>query len=87
LFLQRLPARTRLPVRLVRIRYYGFMANRLRAGSIARARTLIGGRDLSLPSPSTQPDPNRCPHCQEGTMRVIGPVEPHLLPPWYEDSS
>jgi Putative transposase/Transposase zinc-binding domain len=76
-----------LPVRLVRIRYYGFMANRLRAGSIARARTLIGQRDLSLPSPSTQPDPNRCPHCHEGTMRVIGPVEPHLLPPWYEDSS
>jgi len=76
-----------LPSRLVRIRYYGFMANRLRAGSIARARTLIGERDLSLPSLQTEPGENRCPNCREGTMRVIGPVEPQLVPPSYEDSS
>ena len=33
-----------LPPRLVRIRYYGFLANRTRAHSIDLARQLIGGR-------------------------------------------
>ena len=76
-----------LPPRLVRIRYYGFLANRLRADSIERARTLIGQRDLSLPSFPKQPDENRCPICREGTLRGIGPVEPQRLPPSYQDSS
>lgn len=76
-----------LPSRLVRIRYYGFMANRLRAASVARARTLIGSRDLTLPSRSAPPADKRCPICREGTMHGIGPVEPQFIPPAFEDSS
>jgi Putative transposase len=76
-----------LPSRLVRIRYYGFMANRLRATSVARARTLIGSRDLTLPSRTAPPADKHCPICREGTMHGIGPVEPQFIPPAFEDSS
>jgi Putative transposase len=43
-----------LPPRLVRIRYYGFLANRSRAQSIERARQLIGAPSFR-PSPSSRP--------------------------------
>jgi hypothetical protein len=69
-----------LPPRLVRIRYYGFLANRTRAKSIELARRLIGGRFLPPVSvPST--DAHRCPQCSVGTMRVVEPVPPIRPPP------
>ncbi len=74
-----------LPPRLVRIRYYGFLANRTRARNIDLARQLIGGRFLP-PVPPPQPDDHRCPRCGTGTLRVIGPVPAERPPPSREDS-
>jgi hypothetical protein len=77
-----------VPSRFVRIRYYGFMANRVRAESITQAHALIGHeQDFLLPAQRTQPDKDRCPRCGQGTMLVIGPVQPQLSRPSYEDSS
>jgi hypothetical protein len=74
-----------LPPRLVRIRYYGFLANRTRARSIDLARQLIGGRFLPpVPPPST--DDRRCPYCGNGTLRVVGLVPAERPPPSREDS-
>jgi hypothetical protein len=66
--------------RLVRIRYYGFLAIRKRAQSIDQARQLIGGR--FVPPVALRPtDDFRCPHCGEGMLRVIGPVPAERPPP------
>ncbi len=72
------------PTGFVRIRYYGFMANRTRASSLARARELIG-RPLTL-TERERSEPQRCPRCCEGTLRVVGEVQPHPSRP-YEDTS
>lgn len=90
-----------VPNRFVRIRYYGFMANRVRAQSIERARVLLGAQK---PAPTqTQSGveghleqtqistaerlEQRCTQCGQGIMRIVSVVEPQ--PPWplYEDSS
>jgi hypothetical protein len=73
-----------LPPRLVRIRYYGFLANRTRARSIERARQLIGGRFLP-PVPLLSPDQHRCRRCGAGTLRVVGLVPAERPPPSSED--
>ena len=69
-----------LPPRLVRIRYYGFLANRTRAHSIDLARQLIGERFVP-PMPRSLTDDHRCPRCGTGTLRVIGPVPAERPPP------
>ena len=74
-----------LPPRLVRIRYYGFLANRTRANSIESARQLIGGRSLP-PAPLLSSDERRCPQCGSGTLRLVGPVQAERPPPSREDS-
>jgi hypothetical protein len=73
-----------LPPRLVRIRYYGFLANRSRTQSIDRARQLIGGR--FLPSALLSTDVHRCPQCGTGTLRLVGLVPAERPPPLREDS-
>jgi hypothetical protein len=75
-----------LPPRLVRIRYYGFLANRTRANSIELARQLIGGR-FRPPVSLLSTDDQRCPHCGTGTLRLIGAVPPERPPPSREASS
>ena len=74
-----------LPPRLVRIRYYGFLANRTRARSVELARQMIGGRFLPPVSLLTTDD-HRCPHCGTGTLRILGPVPAERPPPSREDS-
>lgn len=76
-----------LPSRFVRIRYYGFMANRVRTGNLARARELIGDKPIALPQPEPSPVEHRCPHCGVGIMLDVGLVEPQPALPRYEDSS
>ncbi len=73
-----------LPPRLVRIRYYGFLANRTRAHSIELARRLIGGRFVP-PPPLLSADAHHCPQCGSGTLRVVGPVSAGRPPPSRED--
>jgi len=69
-----------LPLRFVRIRYYGFLANRIRAQSIDLARQLIGER-FHPPIPSLPVDDHACPHCGVGTLRVVGLIPPERPPP------
>jgi hypothetical protein len=51
-----------LPKGLVRIRHFGLFANRRRAASLLRCRSLLGTSSSQLPAPSSQP---RCPSCSE----------------------
>jgi len=71
-----------LPDGFHRIRYYGFLGNRHRAGKLTRCRELLG-----MSSPGSGDDPpadyrdrfealtgrslRQCPHCHTGTMVVI----------------
>lgn len=70
-----------LPSGFVRIRYYGFLANRSRADNLARCRELLRQCprvEEPTPQPRTTADPPkletavpRCPLCHQGTMRVV----------------
>lgn len=79
-----------LPSRFVRIRYYGFMANRVRAQKIDRARKLIAVRPSTPIQPrleTSEPKPRLCPRCASGVMARIALVPPHQSRPPYEDTS
>ena len=69
-----------LPPRFVRIRYYGFLANRTRARSIDLARRLVGRRFVPPVSPLPAGD-HRCSQCGVGTLRVVAGVAPQRPPP------
>ena len=75
-----------VPLRFVRIRYYGFMANRTRASSLARARQLIGDRVLPPPTILKEPQERRCPRCGEGKMIAIARIVPAAQPPIQDTS-
>lgn len=74
-----------VPKRFVRIRYYGFLANRSRAENIARARDLIG---LEIPLPPERPTRFRnCPECSDGTMSFVALLGLDFLIPEAADTS
>lgn len=74
-----------LPKGFMRIRHFGLLANRHRAEYLARAR-----RALDAPPPLPRAaecvevfltrvmgfDVHRCPHCQQGHLRLIGSLPP-----------
>jgi hypothetical protein len=74
-----------VPPSFVRIRYYGFMANRCRAESLRRCRQLLTERE----TPAVEIDPKVrlafepngdsslvcCPACRQGHMRIVGQLE------------
>lgn len=73
-----------VPARFTRIRYYGFLANRVRAVNIAKARELIGSQRLPRPAPVA---PTRlCPQCRQGTMRRLTQVDPQCRRTWFDSS-
>ncbi|MDX1429120.1 MAG: IS91 family transposase [Rhodothermales bacterium] len=89
-----------LPKGFMRVRYYGFLANRHRAQKLERIRFLLGQQSLSMRSepPTVQPggdladhelpDTNQlCPHCKKGRLRVVAPLPVKHLPSWSFDSS
>jgi hypothetical protein len=79
-----------LPSRFVRIRYYGFMANRLRTRSIQRARELIVPHTPVSNPPTaelTHHGPTVCPRCSIGVMRRVAIIAAPRREPLYEDSS
>jgi len=70
-----------LPRGFVKIRHFGFLANRDREDNIRLCRTLLDAQSPNIRDPAVtrrpqQNPPDRCPLCNEGTMR---PVE-MLLP-------
>jgi Putative transposase/Transposase zinc-binding domain len=85
-----------LPDGFMRIRHFGFLANRSKKQALARCRKLLH-LDPVLPPSShlsakdwllklTAVDLSRCPNCHEGTMITVGELRASLsLPRW--DSS
>jgi len=72
-----------LPRDFVRIRHYGFLANRNRKANLAAIRGLLGCPPSTQECPSgleemmfrlTGADITVCPHCKKGNMRVIEEV-------------
>ena len=85
-----------LPDGFMRIRHFGFLANRSKKQALAQCRNLLkldpalpqspilSAKDLLLKI--TGVDLSRCPCCHEGTMIVVGDLPPSSsLPRW--DSS
>ena len=84
-----------MPAGFVRIRYYGFMANRRRAENLARCRLLLGqhtapgardGVEVDRPAAAAGPaaddadDRCCCPRCGQGRMRIVGRLERQRAP-------
>lgn len=73
-----------VPPRFVRIRYFGFLANRVRRNNIALARTLIASKLLTrAPQPTPQ---HLCPECGIGVMSIIVRVAPCVPRTWFDSS-
>ncbi len=68
-----------LPKGFVRIRYYGFLANRRRREQLARARELLTAPVAEPANETASADsapPHRCPLCRQGLMLLIETFEP-----------
>jgi Putative transposase/Transposase zinc-binding domain len=71
-----------LPEGFMRVRHFGFLANRSKKQALTQCRKLLGANPVTLQSPSesakdlllriTRVDLSRCPCCCEGTMTVVG---------------
>jgi hypothetical protein len=75
-----------LPDGFMRIRHFGFLANRSKKHALTQCRKLLGANPASLQNPSesakdlllriTGIDLNRCPSCHNGTMIVVAELPP-----------
>jgi len=69
-----------LPKGLMRIRYYGFLANRCRKAKLAQIRQAIGQAEEQAketePAEGEPYDPYRCPHCGEGRLQRVVMLAP-----------
>ena len=77
-----------LPRGFVRVRHFGFQANGCRAHHIAQARQLLGSPAPPAPDATlreswqhllrrlTGRDPDRCPYCERGTLRIVAFTRP-----------
>jgi hypothetical protein len=77
-----------LPTGFVKIRYYGFLANRARQQHLSLARHLLGDSNeaagnhdrpsIQIPEAVVDSAPcERCPACQHGRMKIIERLLPH----------
>jgi hypothetical protein len=79
-----------MPKSFVRIRYYGFMANRHRARNLQHCRHLLGRSQAPPAEKCGQADPSIkpgeapfagcCPLCRQGRMRIVERLWPAALP-------
>jgi predicted RNA-binding Zn-ribbon protein involved in translation (DUF1610 family) len=74
-----------LPKGFVRIRYFGLLANRVRADNLARCRELLSAQAPPAPRSSSKAEPtdedrHRCPTCGTGRLRRVGTLEPVPAP-------
>ena len=64
-----------LPKGFMRVRHYGFLANRCRQAKLARCRALLAAVPPSAPEvqldATTDPEPLRCPECHRGRMTCV----------------
>ncbi|MEX2145540.1 MAG: transposase, partial [Candidatus Rokuibacteriota bacterium] len=80
-----------LPDGFVRIRHFGFLANRTRHAKLARCRALLGSAPAPAPPPVesvatlmlrlTGLDIERCPVCPQGRLRLTEILAPAPAPP------
>jgi hypothetical protein len=80
-----------LPTGFVKIRHYGFLANRFRTAKRELCRQLLGvssepsasamevAERSAVPATATACEPERCPRCRQGRLRVILHFEPLRL--------
>jgi hypothetical protein len=81
-----------LPTGFVRIRYFGLLANCVRADNLARCRELLSAQAAPSPPPCSSPSQeapddqrHRCSVCGTGRLRWVGTLEPvavAALDPW-----
>lgn len=69
-----------LPKGFVRIRFFGLLAHRHRAASLAICRALLAAPVPAAASPDPPAKPLQCPACHTGWLRTISRL-PNLLPP------
>src|SRR4029077_9947738 len=66
-----------LPTGLVRIRHFGFLANRIRKQKLEVCRVLLASQPSASPAEAPDragdnlDDPQRCPICQVGRLMLI----------------
>jgi hypothetical protein len=65
-----------LPSGFVRIRQFGFLANRARGKKLALCRALLGAIPPAQASARVQQPNRRCPVCNIGLMVLIGVIAP-----------
>ena len=71
-----------LPKGLMRIRHYGFLANRCRKEKLAQIRERLGQATVEKSAEETQPakpPDGRCPKCHQGQLRVRMDLAPTRL--------
>ena len=71
-----------LPKGLMRIRHYGFLANRCRKEKLAQIRAVLGRPAETAATPAdNEPRPETwpCPHCHRGQLRPVGNLAPVRL--------
>jgi hypothetical protein len=68
-----------LPERFVRIRYFGFLANRVRSRNLTLAREQLGAAPPQTVQPEQDSSSSRCPQCQIGSMIIIEWVDPQPI--------
>ena len=86
-----------LPTGVVRVRYFGLLANRGRTGKLRRCRALLGAGPPPAPAPPesvatlvfrlTGVDIRQCPVCGRGRLQVVGRLRPGTLPAPVWDTS
>jgi hypothetical protein len=74
-----------LPPGLVRIRHFGFLANRARGQKLALCRVLLGAKTPSLERVVEPREPRPCPLCKTGHLIPIAIVPP-ARPPQLDSS-
>jgi hypothetical protein len=68
-----------LPERFVRIRYFGFLANRVRSQNLTLAREQLGTAAPQTVEPEQDSSSPKCPQCQIGFMIIIEWVDPRPI--------
>ena len=78
-----------LPKGFVRVRHYGFLANRCRAQRLAQIRTALAAPPPAAAErrePTARFDGYPCPKCRTGRLRVSAHLAPQRMPPHRRDA-
>ncbi len=83
-----------LPKKFMRIRHFGFMANRCKKNSVINCRAIMGKNDVAeikseesvkdLMLRLTGVDISQCPFCKKGNLRNLAKIEKHTGPNFFE---